>query len=67
VGAWDRRGGYNYLAVEYQRIEYSVVAQLLLIQGVIRDASHLGEVELVSRVMSRCGRYTAAVRRDRRA
>lgn len=50
--------------MEYQRIEYPVVAQLLLIQGVIRDASYVGEVELVSRVMCRRGRHTAAVRRD---
>jgi hypothetical protein len=50
--------------MEYQRIEYPVVAQLLLIQGVMRDASHVGEVELVSRVMCRGGRHTAAVGRD---
>jgi hypothetical protein len=63
-GAWERRGGYVYSAVEYQRIEYPVVAQLLLIQGVMRDASHVSEVELASRVMCRGGRHTAAVGRE---
>lgn len=55
VGAWDRRGSYDYSAVKCQCIEYPVVAHLQLIQGVIRDASHVSEVELGSRVMCRCG------------
>jgi hypothetical protein len=54
VGAWERRGSHDYSAVECQRIEYLVVTHLLLMQGIIRDASHVGEVELGSRVM--CGR-----------
>src|SRR5271154_1851081 len=54
-GAWDRRGSYDYSAVECQCIEYPVVAHSLLIQGVIRDASHVGEVELGSRLMCRRG------------
>jgi hypothetical protein len=54
VGAWERRGSYDYSAIECQRIKYLVVAHLLLMQGIIRDASHVGEVELGSRVM--CGR-----------
>jgi hypothetical protein len=37
------------------------VTYSLLIQGVIRGASHVGEVELGSRVMCRLG-STAAVR-----
>lgn len=55
VGAWDRRGSYDYSAVECQHIEYPVVAHSLLIQGVIRDASHVGEVDLGSIVMCRRG------------
>jgi hypothetical protein len=55
VGSGDRRGSYDYSAVECQCIEYPVVAHSLLIQGVIRDASHVGEVELGSRVMCRRG------------
>lgn len=55
VGSGDRRGSYDYSAVECQCIEYLVVAHSLLIQGVIRDALHVGEVELGSRVMCRRG------------